>query len=209
MKIVSLMSGGIDSPVASYLMLKKKCELVLVHFHNQTIQKEYVKNKVVQITNVLSKYGKVKLYLVPFKELQQKIIQTIPAETRMIVYRRTMFRIAEMVLDKEKGEALLTGDCMGQVASQTLDNLGVIHSAAKHPVLTPLLGFDKEETIKIAKEIGTYEPSIEPYCDCCSFMIAKHPRTKTTVYEIEEQEKQMDIHAEMKKALDEAQIIQP
>ena len=132
MKIVSLMSGGIDSPVASYLMLKKKCELVLVHFHNQTIQKEYVKNKVVQITNVLSKYGKVKLYLVPFKELQQKIIQTIPAETRMIVYRRTMFRIAEMVLDKEKGEALLTGDCMGQVASQTLDNLGVIHSAAKH-----------------------------------------------------------------------------
>jgi len=207
-KYVSLLSGGIDSPVASYLMLEKKCELVLVHFHNQTLQKTHVKNKVIQIANVLSKYGTVKLYLVPFKELQQKIIQTISAETRMIVYRRTMFRIAEKILETEKAQGLVTGDSMGQVASQTLDNLGVIHSAAKHPVLTPLLGMDKEEIIKIAKKIGTYEPSIEPYCDCCSFMIAKHPKTKSRLIDIENEERQMDISLDINDAVEKAEITQ-
>jgi thiamine biosynthesis protein ThiI len=207
MKLVSLLSGGIDSAVSSYLILKKKHELVLVHFHNQTIQKEHVKNKVVQIAKILSKFGKVKLYLIPFKDLQNKIIQAIPSKNRMIVYRRVMFRIGETILEKEKAKGIVTGDSLGQVASQTLDNLTVIHSATKYPVISPLLGLDKEEIMDLAKKIGTYETSILPYTDCCSFMIAKHPETKAKLVDIEKEEENMDISKETSKAIETAQII--
>lgn len=205
-KYVSLMSGGIDSPVASYLMLEKKQELVLVHFHNQTIQKESVKSKVTRIAEKLKEYGSVKLYMIPFGDLQRKVIQHISSDNRMIVYRRIMFWIAEKILEKEKASGFVTGDCLGQVASQTLDNLGVIHSAAKHPILTPLLGYDKEEIKNIAKKIGTYELSIEPYGDCCSFMIAKHPQTKARLKDIKEEEKKMDISLEVKEAVEKSEI---
>ncbi|MBN1645219.1 7-cyano-7-deazaguanine synthase [Candidatus Woesearchaeota archaeon] len=208
-KYVSLLSGGIDSPVASYLMLEKKQELVLVHFHNQTIQKERVKSKVIRLSEKLSEYGKVKLYMIPFGGLQRKVIQHISAKNRMIVYRRVMFWIAEKILEKEEAIGFVTGDCLGQVASQTLDNLGVVHSAAKKPVLTPVLGFDKEEIVNIAKKIGTYELSIEQYSDCCSFMIAKHPETKAKLPDIEKEEEKMDITKEIKESAENAEIILP
>jgi thiamine biosynthesis protein ThiI len=205
-KYVSLMSGGIDSPVASYLMLEKGAELILVHFHNQTIQKESVKGKVTRIAKKLSEYGKVKLYMIPFGDLQKKVIQDIPSKNRMLVYRRIMFWIAEKILEKEGAVGFVTGDCLGQVASQTLDNLGVVHKAAKHPILTPLLGYDKEEIKNIAKKIGTYELSIEPYCDCCSFMIAKHPETKAKLVDIEKEESKLEISKEIEKAVREAEL---
>lgn len=208
-KYVSLLSGGIDSPVASFLMLEKKAELVLVHFHNQTIQKSSVESKVRRLAEKLSEYGKVKLYIIPFGEIQRKVIQTIASKNRMIVYRRIMFWIAEKILEKENCSGFVTGDCLGQVASQTLDNLGVVHSAAKHPVLTPLLGYDKEEIKTIAKKIGTYELSIEPYSDCCSFMIDKHPETKAKLIDIEKEESKMDISLELKKAVEKAELLIP
>jgi len=208
-KYVSLLSGGIDSPVASYLMLEKEAELVLVHFHNQTAQKGAVRGKVEKLAKKLSKYGKVKLYMIPFGEIQRKVIQSIASKNRMIVYRRIMFWIAEKILEKEGAVGFVTGDCLGQVASQTLDNLGVVHSAAKHPVLTPLLGYDKDEIKTIAKKIGTYYISTEPYNDCCSFMIDKHPETKAKLVDIEKEESNLDISEEIEKAIEEAEITPP
>lgn len=209
MKLVSLLSGGIDSAVSSYMFIRKGIDVIFVHFHNQTIQKKYVENKVVKIAQILAKLSKkeTKLYLIPFKELQHEIIKTVPADVRMIVYRRIMFRIADEILKKEGAKALVTGDNIGQVASQTLDNLNVIHDAAKHPVLTPLLGMDKIDIIKRAQEIGTFEASILPYSDCCSFLIAKHPQTKSKLREIKEIEQKANLEGPIKEAIEKAKII--
>ncbi|MBW3002028.1 7-cyano-7-deazaguanine synthase [Candidatus Woesearchaeota archaeon] len=209
MKVISLLSGGIDSAVSSYLMLKKGADVVFVHFHNQTLQKKYVENKVVKTAKILSNFTKKKtqLYLVPFKQLQQEIIKAVPARYRMIVYRRVMFKIAEEILKKEKAKGLVTGDSLGQVASQTLDNLQVLYDAAKKPVLTPLLGMDKVDIINIAKEIKTFETSILPYSDCCSFLIAKHPETKAKLEKIKEMESKLDLQKLIKETLEKAKII--
>jgi thiamine biosynthesis protein ThiI len=189
-KAVSLLSGGIDSPVASYLMLKQGVELVAVHFHHQTPDKLGVENKVVQLCTQLSTYAKhpLKLYLVPFKDVQFALIKAVPATHRMIVYRRFMLRIAERILKKEGAQAFVTGDNLAQVASQTLDNITVIDRATTQTILTPLLGADKVDTIKLSKQIGTYEISILPYEDCCSFLIAQHPATHARLADVEQME---------------------
>lgn len=209
MKVISLLSGGIDSAVSSYLMLKKGADVVFVHFHNQTLQKRQVENKVVKTAKIISKFAKkkTKLYLIPFKKLQQEIIKTVSPRARMIVYRRLMFMIAEEIRKKEKAKAFVTGDSMGQVASQTLDNLEVLYDAVKEPILTPLLGMDKIDIIKKAEEIGTFETSIMPYSDCCSFLIAKHPETKAKLSQIKEMESKIDLKKLIKEALEEAKII--
>ena len=194
MKLISLLSGGIDSPVSSYIMMKK-ADIIFVHFHNQTLQTENVKNKVIKTAQkACEKAGKKsKLYLVPFRELQQELIKTVGSKFRMIVYRRIMFKIAEKILLKEKAQGFVTGDNIGQVASQTLDNLDVIYNATKYPIFSPLLSFDKIEIIKKAEKIGTFSISIEPYPDCCSFMIAKHPETKACLNNIKKIESNIDI----------------
>lgn len=188
-KVVALLSGGIDSPVAAALFLQKGIEVVLVHFYNQTPQQLGVQSKIELLTEQLRKFGKVKLYLVPFKDTQFAIIKTVPAEYRMIVYRRMMFRIADKIKEIEHADALVTGDSLGQVASQTLENMRTIYAATKSIVLHPLLGKDKQEIVDIAKKIGTFDISSLPYEDCCSFMIAQHPATKSTQEKIEEYEK--------------------
>jgi thiamine biosynthesis protein ThiI len=209
MKLISLLSGGIDSAVSSYLMLKKGADIVFVHFHNQTLQKRYVENKVVKSAKIVSEAvkKKTKLYLIPFKGLQQEIIQKVPARYRMIVYRRVMFMIAEEILKKEDAKGFVTGDSMGQVASQTLDNITVIYDAAKHPILTPLLGMDKVDIIKIAEKIGTFATSILPYSDCCSFMLAKHPETRADLNQIKEMENEIDFDKLITETLEKAKII--
>ncbi|HSU72722.1 MAG TPA: 7-cyano-7-deazaguanine synthase [Candidatus Binatia bacterium] len=190
MKLVSLLSGGIDSPVASYLMLKQGVELVCVHFHHQTPDKLGVENKVVQLCQQLATFAKhpIKLYLIPFKDVQFALIKAIPATHRMVVYRRFMLRIAEKILEKEGAEGFVTGDNLGQVASQTLDNITVIYQATKQRMLTPLLGADKVDTVKESKKIGTYDISILPYEDCCSFLIAQHPVTHARLADVEKME---------------------
>jgi len=201
------MSGGIDSPVASYLMLKQGAEIIAVHFHNETPGKLGVQNKVVKLCEKLSETGSVKLYLIPFKDIQMELIKTIPADYRMIIYRRFMFRIAEKILEKEKAVAFVTGDNLGQVASQTLDNITVIYKATKQKILTPLLGNDKVDTVKLAREIGTYEISIMPYEDCCSFLIAKHPMTRAKLADVEKLETAVKNQEEMiNKAAENAKI---
>jgi thiamine biosynthesis protein ThiI len=202
-RVISLLSGGIDSPVAAFMMMKRGCEVVLLHFFNETIHSHEVRRKIAMLAEILTKVqGRIKLYMVPFGELQREIVKFIPARYRMLVYRRLMMRIANEIAGTEEAKAIATGDSLAQVASQTLENLNVIYAASCYPVLAPLIGFDKEETILIAKEIGTYEVSIRPYEDCCSFMVAQHPETRGRIEPIEELEKslQLDIEDAIKKA---------
>jgi len=179
-KVVSLLSGGIDSPVASYSMMKRGCSVILVHFFSHTSQSGEILSKIEKIAKALSSYQlKTKLYLVPFKEIQKEIVAKVNSKIRMIIYRRFMLRIANMIAYREKAKAIITGDSVGQVASQTLDNLSNAYDVSKLPVFAPLIGNNKDETINIAKNIGTYEYSIMDYLDCCSFMVSNHPETKS------------------------------
>lgn len=186
-KAVALLSGGIDSPAASFLAMKRGLKVVFVHVLNKTIGGEQRSGveKIKKIVQELTKIqGKSKLYTVPFEEIQKIIIAEVPAELRMIVYRRFMMKIATKVAEKEKAKGIITGDSVGQVASQTLPNLKCVYESTDLPVLPPLIGMNKEEIVKIAKEIGTYDLSIIPYPDCCSFMIAKHPETGGRIEDI-------------------------
>jgi thiamine biosynthesis protein ThiI len=173
---VVLFSGGIDSPVAAYTMMKRGMEVVLVHFYNGSINRDFAKIR--DLSRVLSRYqGRLELVLVDLDEFQRHTIAAVPPDYRMIIYKRQMIREAAAIADGLKAKALVTGDSLGQVASQTLSNIHAIYDASPLPLLPPLIGMDKEEIIHLARRIGTYEPSIEAYCDICSFLIAKHPET--------------------------------
>lgn len=189
-KVVSLLSGGIDSPVASFMMMKRGCRVVLLHIYNDTLVSTEVKEKILKISRTLAGIqGSTKLYIVPFSKIQAQIIANTLAKYRMIVYRRFMMRIANEIAQIEKAKAIVTGDSIGQVASQTIENIACIHAAAAIPVLSPLVGMNKGEITQLAKKIGTYEGSILPYPDCCSFMIAEHPETKGRIGDIERMER--------------------
>jgi len=189
-KVVALLSGGIDSPVASFMAMKRGLKVVFLHILNKTMTGG--RTGVAKIENIVKGLAEIQggavLYVIPFETIQKAIIAVVPAEYRMIVYRRFMMKIAEKIAEKEKAKGIITGDSIGQVASQTLDNLGCIYSSANLPVLPPLIGMNKEEIIEIAGSIGTYELSVIPYPDCCSFLIAKHPKTKGNIGEIEKLE---------------------
>jgi tRNA uracil 4-sulfurtransferase len=207
-KVVCLLSGGIDSPVAAYEMMKRGCRCVFVHFHNQTINKKGVENKIKKLVETLSLYqGTSKLYIVPFAELQKQVISQIPADLRMIVYRRLMYQLADKIAAKEKALALVTGDSLAQVASQTLENLSVIYSATDRLKLAPLIGMNKIDISKRSEQIGTYETSIEPYEDCCSLMIAKHPETRSTLSQIQDAESSLDVQGIIKATLEDTKLI--
>lgn len=183
--LVALLSGGIDSPVSAWRMLTRGCKVHLVHFLNRTVGTNRVVDKINDIATRLSLYhGPIDLSVVPFEALQREIVMVVPAKYRMIVYRRAMFRIAERIREEIGGFGFVTGDSVGQVASQTLENLHCIREAADYPVYAPLAGTAKKDIVDLAKSIGTYEISIRPHEDCCSFMVAKHPATKARLGEI-------------------------
>jgi len=188
-KGVVLFSGGIDSPVAAYTMMKRGMSVVLVHCYNSTINRDFAKIR--DLAAQLSRYqGHVKLFLIDLEEFQRHAIATVPADYRMILYKRQMIREAAKIAHNMHAQGLVTGDSLGQVASQTLGNIQAIYDAADLPLLSPLIGFDKEEIIALARRIGTFDISIEEYCDICSFLIAKHPQThgkRTIVAQLEAQ----------------------
>ena len=193
--LVSLVSGGIDSPVAAFSMMVRGCRIHLVHFLNRSVATNRVVEKIDALAERLCLFhGPLDLTIVPFEGLQREIVMVVPAKYRMIVYRRTMFWIAEAIREKTGALGFVTGDSVGQVASQTLENLRVIHDAADWPVYSPLCGTSKDRITNMAKRIGTYETSIIPHEDCCSFLVAKHPETRARledvrrleVFEIEE-----------------------
>jgi len=192
-KVVASLSGGIDSPVAAYMMMKRGCRVIFGHIRNETQFESGVTDKIEKLVTTLSRYQlQSTLYQIPFGELQRHIIAFVPADHRMIIYRRCMMRILNRLASQEGAKAIITGDVVGQVASQTLDNLHCIQSASHLPVLSPLVGMNKDETISIAKQIETYEHSILPYPDCCSFMIAAHPETHGVLEMVERLEENID-----------------
>jgi tRNA uracil 4-sulfurtransferase len=192
-KVVALISAGFDSPIASLLMMKRGAKVVFVHFHSYPYTSYDSIEQVREIVKIFSKYQlHSKLYIVPIAEAQRIIVLNAPVGLRTILYRRLMVRIAEKVAQIEGAEALVTGESLGQVASQTLRNIRVINQVATLPILRPLIGIDKEEIIQKAKEIGTYEISSQPYDDCCSFLTGRHPETWANLDEILEIEKKLD-----------------
>ena len=189
-KVVSLLSGGIDSPVASWMMMKRGCEVVFLHFYNEDLVG--APKKIEELISHLTSFQlSSKAYFIPFGEFQREVIRCIPARFRMVVYRRFMTKIADAVAQKEGAQGVVTGDSVGQVASQTLENIHCIHAASSMPVFSPLIGLNKKEIVELAQTIGTYDISIKPYDDCCSFMVAKHPVVRAHLDEIEELEEKL------------------
>ncbi len=206
-KVVTLLSGGIDSPVASYQMMRRGCENIFVHFHSSPLTSLAAIEKVRKIVNLLSLYqGPSKLYLVPFSALQRQIVAFAPASLRVLLYRRAMVRIAEKIAQKEKAEALVTGDNLGQVASQTLPNLASIEKACLLPILRPLLCFDKIQIVELAKKIETYPLSILPDQDCCRFMLPEFPATRAPLSILEKVEGDFSLQAEMDQCLQQTSL---
>ncbi|MGB9718294.1 MAG: tRNA uracil 4-sulfurtransferase ThiI [Thermoproteota archaeon] len=200
-RVLSLLSGGIDSPVASYLMMKRGCRVSYLHFHPFHDNAEAENSKIMEIVGKLLPYsGETTITLVPSYEFQIATVN-IPAKYDLVLFRRFMFRVAERIAEAEGARALVTGESLAQVASQTLENMVVISSGLRMPVFRPLIAFDKEEIVNIAKKIGTYELSIKPYKDCCS-IIAKHPETKAKLEIVEKLEKQIDIDSVVSRSIE-------
>ena len=203
-----LLSGGIDSPVAGYMIAKRGVELNAVNFFSFPYTSDRAKEKVIELARILTGYvTKLKLYVVPFTEIQLEIRDKCPEEHMTLIMRRFMMKISEIVAKKTKSSALITGESVGQVASQTLAALNVTNSVCNMPVLRPLIGMDKEEIIERARDIGTFETSILPYEDCCTVFTPKHPTTKPKLEDIERTESVLDIDALIEKAVEGIEVI--
>ncbi len=193
-RVVSLISAGFDSPVASYKIMKRGAYVIFVHFHSYPYVSNNSIEQVKSIVNKLTPFQyHSKLYLVPFAECQKEIVLKTDPKLRVILYRRMMIRVAEKFAELEKANALITGEALGQVASQTLQNIRVIDASSNLPIFRPLIGYDKEEIVKIANQIGTYEISKEPYDDCCSYLTPRNPETWADINEVLEAEKNLEI----------------
>ena len=207
--LLSLLSGGLDSPVAAYRMLKRGCRVDFVHFHSYPFLDRTSQQKARQLAQRLTRHQyTARLFLVPFGELQQQIVGAAPAPYRVVLYRRYMLRIAVALAHQTGAEALVTGDSLGQVASQTLPNLRVIEAVSALPVLRPLIGMDKAEITQEAQAIGTYSMSIQPDQDCCTLFVPRHPATRTTLAAIEAAEQALDTPALIQMALDGVQTVE-
>lgn len=206
-KVVALVSGGIDSPVAAYRMMRRGCLVTFVHFHGAPFLDRRTQDKTREIVKLLTRfqYGS-RLYLVPFGELQQEVVVNVPAHYRVLLYRRLMARIAEHLAGLEGARAIVTGESLGQVASQTLENLTVIEEAVKLPVLRPLIGMDKEEISNEARGIATYEISIQPDQDCCTLFVPRHPATRARVEDIHKAEINLDVDCLVKMGVERATL---
>lgn len=204
-----LLSGGIDSPVAGWMIAKRGVKLEAVHFHSHPYTSDRAKEKVIDLAKLMSVYtGEIRLHVVPFTEIQLDIIEKCPKNYLTIIMRRLMMRIAEQISVQNHSCALITGESIGQVASQTMESLVVTDNAVNMPVFRPCIGMDKEEIVTISKKIDTYETSILPYEDCCTIFVPKHPKTKPSIAEIEDAEKLLtDPEGMMARAIEESELI--
>lgn len=204
-----LLSGGIDSPVAGWMISKRGVVLDAVHFHSHPYTSDRAKEKVIELAKIMTQYtGPIRLHIVPFTDIQLDIIDKCPKNYLTIIMRRLMMRIAEKIARESGAMALITGESIGQVASQTMESLVVTDNAVDMPVFRPCIGMDKEEIVTISKKIDTYETSILPYEDCCTIFVPKHPKTKPSIAEIQEAEKLLtDPEGMMEKAIQNREII--
>jgi len=197
-----LMSGGIDSPVAAYFALKRGVAVDYIHFHSLPYTSAASNEKVIDLVGELKRFqNKSKIFMVPLAPFQKEVLMHCPEKLRIILYRRMMLRIAEKIARNNKYLALYTGESVAQVASQTLENIFVIGDVVKIPILRPLIGFDKEDIIKKAQEIGTYEISILPHDDCCTRFMPKHPETRGKIGEIYQAEDNLNVDKLIEEAL--------
>ena len=192
--VAALLSGGIDSPVAAWRMMKRGCRVLFVHFHSVPYLPPTSQAKARELVSILTRWQyDSTLILVPFAEIQREVVLTVPPPARVVVYRRLMVRIAEALAGKHGAVALTTGASLGQVASQTLSNIARIDEAAGMPILRPLIGMDKLEITDQARRLGTFEISIEPDADCCTLFVPKHPATRMSEHEVSAVESRLDI----------------
>ncbi len=202
-KMAVMLSGGIDSPVASFRVIRRGAKCIFVHFHAYPTTTRQSIEKVTRIVSKLTQYqGRSVLYLVPFDAVQKQIMINTKEETRVLLYRRFMMRITEEIMKLEKAKAIVTGESLGQVASQTVENMTVTQEAVNSLVFRPLIGYDKEEIIREAKSIGTYEISILPEDDCCVRFLPKRPVIRGRVSDVLEQEKQLSVEEIVQQAVD-------
>lgn len=181
-----LISGGIDSPVAAWMMAKRGIALTAVHFASPPYTSQRAENKVIELLDKVSEYsGRIRLFIVPFTEIQEQIREHCPEELFTVIMRRFMMRIAQRIARQEKCGALITGESVGQVASQTLDAIACTDAVCSMPVMRPLIGMDKDEIVRISRKIDTFDISIQPYEDCCTVFTPKHPRTKPPLSAVE------------------------
>jgi thiamine biosynthesis protein ThiI len=201
-KALLLLSGGIDSPVAGWMMAKRGVEIEAVHFYSYPYTSERAKEKVIELARLLARYcNRINLHIVPFTDIQLEINDHCPQDQITVVMRRAMMAISEKIAVKNGAQALITGESMGQVASQTIHALAVTNAVVEMPVFRPLIGMDKNEAIDIARKIGTFETSILPYEDCCTVFVAKHPKTRPKISEIKEIEAGIDLGELIDKAV--------
>lgn len=206
-KIACLISGGIDSPVAAYRMIKRGCLASFIHFSGRPLVSRASEEKVHELVRHLTAFQyDSRLHVIPFGEIQREIILNAPAPFRIVLYRRMMIRIAQELARKEQCWAFVTGDSLGQVASQTPQNLCAIEEAAELPILRPLIGMDKREIIDEARRLGTYETSIEPDQDCCKLFVPPHPSTKTRLDDVHKVERMIDVSALVKRGVENAEL---
>ncbi len=209
-KALCLLSGGIDSPVAAYMMAKRGLQIDAIHFHSMPYTSEQAKEKVVSLAKIVSAYaGHIKLHVVPFTEIQENIHKFCPPEYMITIMRRIMMRISERLAMQINAGALVTGESLGQVASQTMQSITVTNKVIERlPVFRPLIGFDKEEIVKISKHIDAFETSILPYQDCCTIFLPKNPVIRPKLELIERAEKALDVEGLIKRAMDNIEVIE-
>ena len=207
-KAAILISGGIDSPVAAWSMAKRGMELVGIHFASPPYTSERARQKVVELLKKVSEYaGRIEMVTVPFTEIQEKIKSGCQEEFFTVIMRRFMMKISQKIAEKHGAKALITGESLGQVASQTIDAICCTDRAATMPVFRPLIGMDKDEIVYISRRIDTFETSILPYEDCCTVFTPKHPKTKPTIEEVEREEAKLNVEALVNDALGKVETI--
>jgi thiamine biosynthesis protein ThiI len=206
-RVLALLSGGIDSPVAAWRVIRRGCRADFVHFHSYPILSRTSQDKARQLAARLTECElRSRLYLVPFGGLQQQVLVSVPPALRVVVYRRLMLRIAERLAERAGAKALVTGDSVGQVASQTLDNLAIVGEAARLLILRPLVGMDKAEITRDAERLGTYPISIVPDDDCCTLFTPPHPATRASRAAVDAAEARLDLAALVERAIAEASV---
>ena len=206
-RVACLLSGGIDSPVAAYRMMKRGCSVTFVHFHSYPILSRASQEKARELVTLLTRWQqRSRLYLVAFGDIQQQVVLAVPGPMRVVIYRRLMMRIAERIARARGAQALVTGEAVGQVASQTLENLAVIGSVATLPVFRPVIGMDKEEITAEAVRIGTYPISIIPDQDCCTLFTPRNPLTRARLPRIEAAEAALPVEELVDRAVREAAV---
>ena len=207
-KAALLISGGIDSPVAGYMMAKRGLELIAVHFASPPYTSERAEQKVHSLLKQVSKYaGRIKLFVVPFTEIQELIKDNCPEDIFTVIMRRMMMRTAQLIAASEKAGALITGESVGQVASQTMPAIACTDAVCEIPVFRPLIGMDKDEVVAISRKIETFDISILPYEDCCTVFTPRHPKTRPTIGYVEECEKALETDRLSREAAENARVV--